>query len=323
MLGTRQAMKGAIIPSPMKILPLMIGILSASGAISGDSAPAPASEEIEGITAVASKASKDYIRSRLPDGSFRPEFYSFGEGGKWAGELNDASIDKLHFIDVAKVIAAPLAGRGYLPARDPNATSLLIMVYWGTTAVPAPTSDSYAYNKFAAAQDFLSRAVNSHYEGGNPGLINAADDQFSASMLLLNMENRQRDRIDYSNAQMLGYDAPGLIGTEQGSFVRGTALGEEREDLVSEIEENRYFVVLLAYDFQLMWKQKKHKLLWETRFSISERRNAFDKALPAMARYASKYFGEDSNGLLRERVQEGHVEIGDVKSLGEVDGPRK
>jgi len=38
-------------------------------------------------------------------------------------------------------------------------------------------------------------------------------------------------------------------------------------------------VVLMAYDFQLLWKEKKHKLLWETRFSIRQRHNDFDRQL--------------------------------------------
>ncbi len=38
-----------------------------------------AAEDLEGVTAVASKVSPDYIRARLPDGSFQFEYYSFGE----------------------------------------------------------------------------------------------------------------------------------------------------------------------------------------------------------------------------------------------------
>ena len=133
----------------------------------------------------------------------------------------------------------------------------------------------------------------------------------------------QRDRLDFKNAQMLGYDSEGVIGTDYGNNLKGTAFAAKRDTLVAEIEENRYFVVLMAYDFQLLWKQKKHKLLWETRFSISERHNEFDKALPAMAQYASRYFGQDTHGLLRAQVLEGHVDVGEVKSLGEVAPPQK
>ena len=279
-----------------------------------------AADGVDGVTAVASKVAKDYVRSQLADGSVQPEFYAFGEGGKWAGEISDQTIDKLRFTDVAKAIAAPLALQRYLPAKDPSKTKLLIMVYWGTTAVPGPASGSSAYNNFSSAQVTLQFDLNP--QNKVPVAIqNAAISDFSASTLMLNVENRKNDRIDYANAIMLGYDSAGLIGTEKGNYARGTALGVDRDDLYAEIEENRYFVVLMAYDFQLLWKEKKHKLLWETRFSISERKNQFDKALPVMARYASQYFGQNSNGLLRTRVPQGDVEVKDPTLIEFVPEP--
>ncbi len=291
-----------------------------------------AEEGVEGVTAVSSKVSSEYVRERLPDGKFQPEYYSFGEGGQWAGQISDQSLDKLHFIDVAKIIAPPLSGRNYLPATDPKNTRLLIMVYWGLTFVPGSVSTSTAYANLGSIQDTIAAAQGAAasasmtspqskgagFQGSNSGNSNSTaglrDDQLaqlSGALVMLNMENRQRDRTDFINAKLLGYDSPGLLGTEQGLYVRGTAFSIDRSDLIAEIEENRYFVVLMAYDFQLLWKQKKHKLLWETRFSISERRNQFDKALPEMARYASRYFGESSKGLLRARVLEGKVEVGE------------
>jgi hypothetical protein len=122
-------------------------------------------------------------------------------------------------------------------------------------------------------------------------------------------------------ARLLGYDEDGAIGTEYGNNMKGTAFHSRRDDLLSEIEDNRYFVVLMAYDFQLMWKQKKHKLLWETRFSIRQRHHAFDSDLASMAGFASQYFGQDTHGLVRKPIPLGHVEIGDLKSLGTVAPP--
>jgi hypothetical protein len=269
-----------------------------------------ASDKIQGVTAVASSVSKDYIRSRLPDGSFASESYAFGEGGVWGGEIKDATIDDLRFLDVARTITEPLASQKYVPAKDPNKTKLLIMVYWGTTAVPARTDIDPLYEEYYQLMSEYRLMVDE----GVPG----ADAVLSTALHVLSMANHQREKLDFKNAAMLGYDASGLIGTDYGRDIEHTALGRERRDEVEEIEENRYFVVLMAYDFQLMWRQKKHKLLWETRFSISERRNQFDRALPLMAAYASRYFGQESNGLLRARVPEGRVDVGEPKSLGEV-----
>jgi hypothetical protein len=72
----------------------------------------------------------------------------------------------------------------------------------------------------------------------------------------------------------------------------------------------------MAYDYQALWRQKKHSLLWVTRLSVRERGADFGKLLPSMVGYASQFFGQDSHGLLRRPLPEGRVEIGEPKSLG-------
>ena len=67
--------------------------------------------------------------------------------------------------------------------------------------------------------------------------------------------------------------------------------------------------------------EKKYKELWETRFSVSKRNTDFTKALAKMAKDASGYFGRDSHGL--QHLPEGHVNVGEIKSLGEVEPPQK
>jgi hypothetical protein len=281
---------------------LRLWILAAL-AVVGEIGPAcRAAGGVDGVTAVASQVSKDYVRATLSDGSFGTEYYAFAEGGSWGGPISDLSIDKLHFMDVARVLAPPLAGQNYFPATDPKATKLLIMVYWGTTEVPPPIEEDPLYQTYI--QDLAEFRML--MEQGAPDEANAV---LTSGLHVLNMANHVRDQLDFKNAAMIGYSASGLIGTEEGNYLKHTALGIDQKDQVAEIEENRYFVVLMAYDFQLLWKGKKHKLLWETRFSISQRHNQFDKALPVMARYASQYFGQPSKGLERTRVPEGTVEV--------------
>jgi hypothetical protein len=320
-------------------------ILAAAGILLASQPAASAEDGVEGVTAVASKVSADYVRAKLSDGSFAPEAYAFGEGGFWGGGMRDATIDGLKFIDVAHVIAGPLAERSYLPGKDPGKTKLLIMVYWGLTAAPNAGFGSSASDNLSTVQSILSDVqsatavkdasspltqVASGFHGLNSGssaaMSGARDDQvaaYSQYLMMVHLSNIPRDQTNFFNAAMLGYDATGLIGTEKGNYARGTAFGVQQADLVADIEENRYFVVLMAYDFQILWKQKKHKLLWETRFSVSERHNGFDKALPVMTRYASKYFGEASNGLVRDRVPEGKVKVGAPTLIEFISEPKK
>jgi hypothetical protein len=263
------------------------------------------------IAAVSSKASDDYVRTRLADGSFQPETYAFGKGGYWSGALRDKTIDEMNFMDVARTIAGPLERQGYLPTKDPETTKFLIMVYWGTTQTPGRPSDTTAFQNTATAMDAWQRAKTFPHDRL---AIDAADAAFTSAFAALHAEDARRKRINIGNAQMLGYDS----WWEATARFEGTPFESRWQEMVNELEENRYFVVLMAYDFQLMWKQKKTKLVWETRFSIGEHRNRFDQQLVAMALEASKYFGQDSHGLIRKAVPEGKVEVGEPKSLGVV-----
>lgn len=319
------------------LLPV-IAILAVRGALRGAEPPNPPAVNLDDITAVSAKASSDYVRTRLADGSYLPESYSFGKGGHYGGQMEDSTIDPLSFLDVARVIARPLAEQNYLPAREPSTTRLLIMVYWGLTFVPEAISGSAAYNNFSDIQNRIAQVQGlakamaaaaatgkGGYHSPNPN-AGLRDDQIAAASnaeTQLSMVNEQRDQTDFATAKLLGYDYDDAVGTEFGNYIRGTSLHARRDDLISELEDNRYFVVLMAYDFQLLWRQKKHKLLWETRFSMAQRHHAFDRDLPSMALFASRYFGQDTHGLVRKPIPIGDVKIGSMKSLGEIAEPQK
>ncbi len=292
------------------------------------------------VTVVSSRVSDDYSRARLPDGSYKPETYAFGEGGHWTGTVKDGSIDGLRFIEVARAVAEPLARQSYLPCRDPKATRQLIMVYWGRTSTPGRFENSAAagllqraaadaathksmndQNKVFSDQVVVPPAVAMPCAKYDPatttdqitGSIDA-DNAMSSAMSLVAAEDRSRDQQDAKNASLLGYDA----WWDATNSFKGTPLEHRRQDMIDELEHDRYFVILMAYDFQTMWKQRKHKLLWETRFSVNQRGVDFDKELPLMALNASRYFGQSSNGLARDTLPVGHVDVGDLQTLGVV-----
>jgi hypothetical protein len=134
-------------------------------------------------------------------------------------------------------------------------------------------------------------------------------------MATVGLEEKERDQNDMRNAMLLGYDGElAAMSGAQGT----TPLKLRRDDLISEIEDDRYFIVVMAYDFDALWKHKRHKLLWVTRFSVRARGTNFADVLDAMVNQASRYFGQNTQGLLRSPLPEGRVDIGPVKSLGAV-----
>lgn len=265
----------------------------------------------EEVEAVNSRVSPDYVRQREPDGTFKVETFAVAQGGLWGGELADKTIQgESSFPMITKVMGAALARKNYLPAKDPKKTDLLIVIYWGTTTAPQRAGQTTGYKATQQANEELALAKSS----GDAGAIVAADNALSGAFALMHTQDAMRERQNIKNARMLGYDS----WWESASSLKGTVRESGWNDLIEELEEERYFVVLMAYDFQLLWRKKTPKLVWETRFSIKERGNEFDQALPAMAGYASRFFGEDSRGLRHRKMPNPVINLGELKILDEV-----
>lgn len=261
-------------PFPLRVC-LLLGCSLIPGSRSS-AGPFSLISDNEKLTAVSSSAHNGYVRSRLPDGSFRPETFAFGEGGLMGAFLiRDPTFDDVGFTEIANMLAGPLAGQNYVPARGARATNLLLMVYWGETT----------------------------------GGINT-------------MDGALKDQLNYANARLLGFDTEGSIQAMSdattvffGRSFRSNMLDALHADVLSAIEVNRYYVILRAFDFQAAWRDRKMKMLWETRFSLSERRHDFERDLPGMAQNASLYFGRDSYGLVMKPIPEGRVQVGEAKAV--------
>jgi hypothetical protein len=299
----------------------MLAVVAGASARADDGQP---------VAAVSSRVSLAYSRARLPGGGYRAETYTFGDGGRLPGPVRDDSIDRLTFLDVARAVAGPLEKRNFFPVKDrnPENTQLLIMIYWGTTSGNSDASDSSQYqnlqrdqasgtkqpstspqNGAAVARAGAEASEEARVEAATQNARQSSEDAEMASVLA---ENWRRDQGDARNAMLLGYDT----ALSETDGVGSTPLTHYRDDLIAEIEEDRYFVVVMAYDYQALWKHRKHSLLWVTRISVRAQGTNFTRVLPSMVSYASQFFGVSSNGLLRRPIPEGRVDIGEPKSLG-------
>jgi len=283
-------------PTPLPLLLLVGALVSAH-----------AGAEAE-ITAVYATTYNGYARARLADGSYRPERFAFGEGGRSAAGGRDPSLDGMPFLKIARFIAPGLVRQNYLSSRDPENTDLLIMVYWGATGTDECTTNGYALRP---APNIPSRPPpkvmmigNRRINVSNPmpqaGPQNSPDQ--SAFDAIAGAENRERDRANLRTAALLGYNED-LAGNSS------QPAGRRYLDLVDELEDARYFVILRAYDFRLMWKRKQPKLLWEVRYSIRARGHLFNESLGAMTGQVDQFFGHDSGGLVRRQTPLGDVRM--------------
>src|SRR5271157_635947 len=127
---------------------LLAAVAAVSASISG-AGPFSSISDSEKLTAVSSNAHNGYVRTRQADGSFQPETFAYGNGGVVEGFFNDRfvasdpTIDDVTFPEIAHMLAGPLASQNYLPARDPNTTRLLVLVFWGRTVGGNNFADGY------------------------------------------------------------------------------------------------------------------------------------------------------------------------------------
>jgi len=278
------------------------------------------------VVAISSKVLNGYARPKLPDGSPKPQTYAFGEGETIGGIRIDPTIDRMKFLDVARVAATALAKEGFYPTRSADDTDLLILVYWGTTRAEEEGGGRNNIDLIHQADQAQDAANLMLKDAGNAAEKKAAlemeaeaNSQMIAGLAGRYAENVRQEALDMRNVAILGYDSWWLKSENQMS---GGPLGYQRADLLSELEQDRYFVVLTALDYRLLATKRKSKILWEAHISIREHGNQFDRRLADMMAKAQPFFGKGSNGLQHlEMPAEGNVELGAVKSLGEVPAP--
>jgi hypothetical protein len=254
--------------------------------------------------AASATAGSDYVRRRDAKDALQPETYVFAEGKFFSGNTQDGSLARMKLADITKTLATSLAKQNYFPADNIESAQLLIMVHWGTTDI---YEDPMKDINLQAAQDALS-AFNAAQEAGGTADPTALNQATSA----LNMGQQSQLAAINRNAVLLGY---------------ARSLEKERREMVTtnaeitmanELAEERYFVILMAYDNQVRLKDRKSKPLWITRLSVRSPGNNFTEALPALARVGADIFGQQHDNLVRVRtpMHRGSVKLGELEVLG-------
>jgi hypothetical protein len=278
------------------------------------------------VTAVFSSVSNGYARTKMPDGSFKRETYAISNGGYASGLARDHSIDDVKFPAIAGLVAEHLARKNYFLAQDAKSADLLLVISWGTST---PFSDGINRmaqdNALAAMNNVKSAVANAKVDTNNRSVdgiqspaaeaADAARSELEGQLFELQMFNDMRSKANEQNARLLGYMKE-INSRNDPSRYAGA--GTYYDDLISDIESERYYVIVAAYDFRVATQEKKKKLLWSTRVSIQTQGNRFNESLATMLANASRHFGQDSGHLIKQYLPNTRVDLGELKILGMV-----
>jgi len=280
------------------------------------------------VTAVYSNARKDYVRERQPDGTFKTETYVIGNGGSVDGSMPLDSNEAVPFPTIVRVMSRFLAQENYLPTSDAKSADLLLVLYWGKTipfndaAERANTDATYVTmnnlregNKQVKLSDAQNHSQQTDgIQSKERYLRDAIADQLEGSLYQTQLFDNARYDANQQNARLLGY-AREIARLDNPSIYAGN--GTDYHDLINDVENERYYVVVSAYDYRLAAGEKKGKVLWTTRVSVQAHGNRFDDSLATMLANASAQFGRNSDRLIRQ-YRPGRVKLGELKYLGTV-----
>lgn len=287
----------------MKMRLLLFLPASVLAAVSFAAQVTPLNERI----AVSSTAAPDYARRHDGLADPRPEGYVFTQGHHFESGTRDRSVESLTFNKLVQQLAPDLARQKYFPARSTDTADLLIVVHWGVSQIYDDPQKDTRLDAINKALPELQAQVRENGMGDAAPLNDVYDSVQWAQ------ENSQA--AFWRNARLLGY------AQELQKFGADGGFQSDREKLLNaELSEERYFVVLMAYDYQAMKKDKRTKLLWTTRLSVRTAGNNFTEALPVLAQAGSHVFGKQVEGLVHAKanLREGRVTFGEMKILGVV-----
>jgi hypothetical protein len=106
-----------------------------------------------------------------------------------------------------------------------------------------------------------------------------------------------------------------------GGYKVDTFFSMDRDRVEEAIREDRYFMIVSAYDFAAAVKREK-KLLWRAKISAPSQGTDLAETLPTLARVGSRYFGRDTNRPAYEYVRRtAEVKLGEATVMPDDSPP--
>ncbi len=274
-------------------------------------------EKLVTVRAVADAA---YAARRAKENPPPVETYVLAKGQYSPGITTDSSLWDMPFMTMAKTVAGELRQQHYEPAQSLANADLVIVIHWGVTlgndrGGALLDLQLAGLTDVAAQIDEAKAAVAADNTGalGPIGLIQAAETNFNTEASAANTLAAGSNFTAASNAELLGLTS---ALREEGEAIFDT---DRARTLRAMVNEERYFIILMAYDAKTLLKDRKTKRLWTSRLSIRSAGVSFATAVSRMSSAGGLFFGTRQPAVVMQTTKEkvGEVKIGELKVLGE------
>ena len=262
---------------------------------------------------VHSQASEAFMTQRALDDKKEFYTYHFYKGRFHGGNRADPSMNRMSFNDIVVDMANHLQKQNFYPVQENEKSDLLIVVHYGVTSIQQSTDKMLGYTSL---EDKLGAAASSAQSTGGGEITGASINAASDLAFVGNADIAANE----ANELSARYQAQ-LVGMEK---AYSESIGPREEfEYKFLLKDERYFVILMAYDFQKM-QRGEAELLWSTRYSIRSVGQSFERAIKDMNLVAGNYFGKHLDDIVKKRVTDksrvklGKIELVDTEPEGEV-----
>lgn len=221
---------------------------------------------------------------------------------------------------IEQVLRKALAEEGYRVEAPPEHGATLIVVYsWGLHSQYRPQGDAESgdvtSDPFAAMKNLYDRAA----------LIGG--EKYAQKLIQANNESLELDAdMDTSGAsKILSGEAMAFAKKVSNPVQRLYDSSPNMAELIEQTNDDVYFVVASAYDYQEMARGQR-KLLWRTKMTVDTKGVSMADTMPAVIAAAGPYFGhetEEALALTKRVVRQGKVEVGTPTVVEPVKEPAK
>lgn len=133
------------------------------------------------------------------------------------------------------------------------------------------------------------------------------------------------DTGDPDNPQTIFWNQKEMLALVAGNTLKNIgALSFEREDILQAARDDRYFVIVSAFDFAAA-KEKKKKLLWQAKMSTPSNRVSLAEVIPGLITAGAPHFGRETErpkAITAPLNKEGKVEIGTAVVVPDAEKPK-
>lgn len=211
---------------------------------------------------------------------------------------SERELDRVPFDVIAKPLAADLKASGLEPAAGTTSPDILIVVNWGITTAASQPGQTMAYDldeirRVDEAAETARADARAAVQSGNVGEMVRARGEVAAaeanlrSELLAAQTALSWDRAPSETVDMLGIR----------DLLAKSEYTPDIDILQGMLEEERYFIGLVAYDAQAL-QQRKKRVVWTTRMSMPVRGVTFADAVARMSAAAASLYGTQQSNMV-------------------------